>query len=160
MMRYGSPTGNLTFVLYARDGGKPTGAVLDRTGTKSLATISAVKLTNYTLTFAGGYQVVAGNWYCVCIEIDAGATIGGSNYITSAIDAVGSYAGKEVVHTSGVWYVNTNPDECFSISGTAVVAGISIPVAMHHLKSCNNAHVTDFLRRNNVIPKTVNCGYR
>lgn len=140
MMRYGSPTGNLTYVLYARDGGKPTGAVLDRTGTKSLATTSNVKLTNYTLTFAGGYQVVAGNWYCFCIEIDAGATIGGNNYITSAIDASGSHAGTEVVHTSGNWYANANPDECFSISGTAVSTGISIPVAMHHYSQMTRIH--------------------
>ena len=120
--------------------------------------------------FLGGSANVvvnAGGWYNFAVDIDlAAGWYWLAIFLSNAACRIGNNRGAGGVDKYNYPAYNgfPNPFGAPSDSDTALLsihadytpaaAGMTVPVAFHHLKSVANAHVTDFARNlNNVIPK-------
>jgi hypothetical protein len=127
LRKTGSPTGNITAVLYAHTGtfgttGTPTGTALATSDALSAASVATVD-TEYTFTFSGvnQYSMTAGTNYWLSIEFSGGST---SNKIGVIMDISSPTApGRAAYYNGTTWSFTTSgtgtsgasDDMCYTI---------------------------------------------
>lgn len=107
--KVGSPTGNLTFVLYNVDGNSlPTGTALATSNTKNVADINSNSPERITLTFPTPATLTQGTEYFIAVEYSGGDA---SNYLEVDENAPTNVSGSSAYkNTSGVWADATSGD--------------------------------------------------
>jgi len=111
--KLGSPTGNVTVVIYGVSGtvgtnGVPTGAVLATSGAINVATLSTDE-TLVTFTFSTPYNASAGN-YAIYPTYNGGDT---NNCIQVGYVSAGNHPGNAFYRTGGAWVGDANGDVIF-----------------------------------------------
>jgi hypothetical protein len=113
--KIGSPSGNVTFNLYAHSGtwgstGIPTGSVL-ATVSVAASTLQADTLRLDTFTFTSPYTLVNGTHYVITAEYNGG---NGSNYVSVGGDTSSpSHAGNSSIIYSATWFEVATEDMIF-----------------------------------------------
>lgn len=127
--RFGSPTGNASYKVYAHTGtfgtsSKPTGSALATSGTIDVSTISTTE-SLVTLNFSGANRItlINGTKYCVSIEwLPADS----SNGLSVGDDSSSPTHSGNMSHLDGSsWTADSGHDLAFSVNGTAASTNTS-----------------------------------
>ena len=125
LKKNGTPVGGLTARLYAHSGtygtsSVPTGAVLASSAEYNVAGLTV----NYQLiefVFPQPYYLLAGQTYCIDIEVSTEVTFNSSHYVIFGSDNTApAHGGNCFRYNAGAWSANTQ-DACFYVNG--ILAG-------------------------------------
>jgi len=128
LKKTGSPTGNLTAVLYAHTGtygtsSEPTGAAL-----ATSANFDVSKLTTaykeYELDFSGDLYLMlnSATYYCIAFELPV---IDGSNYVSiEGLASSGTHSGNRSQEVSAAWTPTAADDLDFEVYSSPDVYGL------------------------------------
>jgi len=127
----GSPTGDVTYNLYAHSGtygstGVPTGSVLVSSATLSAASI-VLGFNRYELAFSSSY-LIAANTPLVLICNFAPTFSDVTNYVRVGNEIGGTYGGNYTDDSGGSFGYDAGQDMCFEISGvlaSPVITGVT-----------------------------------
>lgn len=127
MKKTGSPTGNLTAVLYAHSGtfgasSIPTGAALATSVNFDVATLTTAYL-EYEIAFTTQYEMAASTNYVIALEHVA---IDGSNYVQiQGLATTGTHAGNRAQLVTTTWTPTAGDDLYFKVYASPKQYGIS-----------------------------------
>lgn len=124
--KVGSPTGNMTAVLYAHSGTFGTSSIPTGAALATSVNIDVSKLTTTYQTIEIGfdtqYEMVASTQYCIAFEH---AVIDGSNYLEIEGSTAGTHGGNRSQDVSATWTPTAADDLNFSVYGSSDLYGLA-----------------------------------
>jgi len=117
LKKTGSPTGNLTFKLYAHSGtygtsSVPTGAALATSDTYDVTRLTTSYKT-IELGFSTPYELDASTYYCIAVDYSSGD---GSNYVqVEGLASSGTHGGNAAYYQSAAWNAAASDDLAFEV---------------------------------------------
>jgi hypothetical protein len=123
----GSPTGNLTAILYAASGtygtdATPTGSALDTSAILDIATGLNATSVYYNFTFTGAYVLQPDTAYCIAVGVNAEDNMDDSNNVQIAYST--GHAGNRFNFTDNA-YSKATTDVLFYVYGSASVSDMN-----------------------------------
>ena len=128
MKKTGSPTGNLTAVLYAHSGtfgssSIPTGTALATSVNFDVSQLTTTSYLEYEIAFTTQYEMAASTNYVIALEH---AVIDGSNYVNvQGLATTGTHAGNRSQLVTTTWTATAGDDLYFKVYASPKMYGIS-----------------------------------
>lgn len=126
LKKTGSPTGNLTAVLYAHSGSLGTTSIPTGAALATSVNFDVSKLTTaykeYEIAFTTQYEMAASTNYTIAFELPA---IDGSNYVQiQGLASTGTHAGNRSQLVTVTWTASGNDDLAFEVYASPKQYGI------------------------------------
>jgi hypothetical protein len=147
LIKYGSPTTNLTMYLYNASSHKPSGAAL-----ASSTPVNSSSLTGswvwYNFSFpTAPYTIFNNTWYCLEIQTEGGVIDESGNEVDGRLNTTTAYEGQRTYYQNSAWGTVSN-DMAFIIYGKPQ---LEIYDVTYQVNTGGDIYVNNTIKANNTV---------